>query len=39
MNANTDTERVTTVPHGVGDAGGVESLKWCVAMINNYTKR
>lgn len=39
MSTNTDTESVATVPHGVGDAVGVESRKWYVAIVNNNTEK
>jgi len=39
MSANTDTESVTTVPHGVDDAVGVKSRKWYVAIVNNNTEK
>lgn len=39
MSASVDTERVTTVPLGVGDAVGVETRKWFVAIVNNNSEK
>lgn len=33
------TDRVTTVPDGVGDAVGMEKSYWFVAIVNNNTKK
>lgn len=39
MSASVDTECVTTVPLGVGDAVGVENSKWFVAIVNNNSEK
>lgn len=39
MSVNADTESVATVPHGVGDAVGVEPPRWYVAVVKSNTEK
>lgn len=39
MSANADMECVAPVPAGVGDAVGVDSRKWYVAVVNNNSEK
>lgn len=39
MSANVDAESVAAVPAGVGDAVGVDSRKWYVAIVKNNTEK
>lgn len=39
MIASADTESVTTRPSGVGEAVGVDSRRWFVAIVNNNSEK
>lgn len=39
INTSCDSERITTAQPGVGDAVGVDSRKWFIAIVNNNTEK
>ena len=39
MSTNTNTEHISAVSSGVGDAVGVDCRKWFVAIVNNNSEK